>query len=136
MTSNNAGEIADLTFTFTPSTTLGSGIFYVEFPTGFSVASRVVTGLDFIAGTDISVTVLSVQLPMIQKVYGPIAIMTRASSTGNIIDINKQFTNIPIAGPMPKVRMNSLTIAYEDIRTTVITSACNLLFKFELSQDL
>ena len=136
MTSNHAGDIADITFTFTPSTTLASGIFYVGFPKGFPVASRFVTNLSFISGVDISVKVPSVQLPSASGVYGPISIKTRVSSNGNIIDINKIFTTIPISPPKPVAKANSLQVSFLQASTSIISSPCSLLFDFVLSVDL
>lgn len=136
MTSNHAGDIADITFTFTPSTTLPSGILYVGFPSGFKDTSQIVEGVSFVSGEDISVTFLSVQLPNDPGVYGPISLMTRVSANGNIVDINKIFSTIPIAATKSVAKANSLQVSFDSTSSNQITSSGNLLFNFTLSQDL
>ena len=108
----------------------------MSFPTGFSESSRTVTGISCIAGQDISVTVPSVQLPSIAKTYGPLVIMTRVSESGNIVDMNKVFTNIPVANAKPAAKANSLLVSFTDQNSIYVSSLCSLIFSFNLSEDL
>ncbi|OMJ93406.1 hypothetical protein SteCoe_3649 [Stentor coeruleus] len=136
LSSNHAGDLADITFTFCPSSTLSSGIFYVEFPNGFTETSRSLSGISFISGEDISVTITSVQLPDTEGVYGPLIIMTRVAEKGNIVDINKIFSTIPISDKKSSAKANSLSINFQDPDTVYISSSCSLIFNFTLTQDL
>lgn len=136
LSSNHAGDLSDITFTFCPSTTLTSGIFYVEFPDGFSETSRSISGISFISGEDISVTITSIQLPDTEGVYGPLSIMTRVAEKGNIVDINKVFSTIPISDKKSVAKANSLSINFQDPDTVFISSSCSLIFNFTLTQDL
>ena len=136
LSSNNAGDLSDIKFTFNPSTTLASGVFLVNFPDGFPDKTRHISGVSLISGQDITLTIQSVQLPSTKGVYGPVSIMTRVSEQGNVVDLNKVFSNIPVSEKRAGAKANSLQVSFEDADSALIFSKQSLVFSFVLSQDL
>jgi len=95
-----------------------------------------VSGVTYTAGTNVSLTFGAVGNPSAAGGYGPFGILTRASTSGQIVDANAVFACVGIAGAYSN--NNSFTLAYDTSTATgvVLLASQNIDFTFTISKDL
>lgn len=130
LSSSNGGEVVTMTFNFNPTTAVTNGAFCVTLPSGFTVASNCVTSVSVEGGVDVSISLPSVTLPTTSGKYGPIAIYTRTSSTGNIADMNLNFASVYIAS---SVSTKTLSVTLD---SNLVNALTNGHFAFAITKDL
>ena len=135
-TSWHSAQTVSLSVSFNPTTSVSAGVVQLLLPSGFSktVVSAVITS-PIVSGEDYTISFPNFLLPS-QGIYGPIGILTRASATGAIMDSNRFFCTLAIAGPMPVAAASSLTATFYDITKVYVQSPSSIYFNFQITQDL
>ena len=132
MSKVNKDQTAEITFNFNPSTTIKGGVVEIHFPsTGFDTSSSngCSSGIctiseDLTSGTDASVTVSTVTLNT-EGIHGPFKIVTRESSSGQIVDANYVFASAAIAPAIPSAA--SLTVGIDTTSDVTVLSGSNTI---------
>lgn len=137
LSQNNAGTVdATITFRFRPSTTVKQAYVEVLFPASFTtVVNKKTDTLDLEADTDETLA-FTVTLPSTAGVFGPFGIITRSSSTGQIIDANFVFACVATTSSVSKSSAG-LSVTTSTATTPVVGQTENtLIFSFSLTQNL
>jgi len=154
LSKSNAGATGvSITFNFSPSTSLTNGIFEVSFPSAFSVSSMAVvggsnpvtvtsglvqmTGVTYVAGVDTSLTFTGLGMPSTTGGYGPIALRSRFTTNGQVIDCNLNF-GVVYATPTETKSTTNASVSFVPTQSTNIINKSNnmLSFKFTITRDL
>jgi hypothetical protein len=140
------------TFNFNAETAITAGVAEITFPTGFTVSGAgvtaptgatstvsgqtlIVSALTWTAGTDNTIVIGTVTNPTTAGGYGPFAITTRHSLTGQIVDTNAIYGSVGIAAAAST--LSSLSLAYASGSSGAINaSAQSVEFTFTLAKDL
>lgn len=151
--SNAGANGVSITFNFNPSTSLTNGIFEVSFPSAFSVSSMAVvggtnpvtvtsglvqmSGVTYVAGVDTSLTFTGLGMPSTTGGYGPIALRSRFTTNGQVIDCNLSFGVIYATPTETKITTGTSVSFVPTQSTNIINKSNNVLsFKFTISRDL
>ncbi|CAG9328371.1 unnamed protein product [Blepharisma stoltei] len=127
----NSGLTATITFNFRPSTALTSGYVEIILPSGLSGTLTATKTLS--ANTDTSAS-FPLVLPSGAAVYGPFGILTRTSSSGQIIDANYVFGCIATTASVTS--SSTLTVTTVSGATSpVISTTDGIYFAFSLTQS-
>ncbi|CAG9312215.1 unnamed protein product [Blepharisma stoltei] len=146
--SNNAIELSQtnqgstgvvFTFHFRPSTSISSGVVQITFPSSITISSGQTVTISPSGGisaqTDMSVATGEITLPSSQGVFGPFSIVTRASSTGQIVDANYFFGCI--ATSASTINSSTLSIAtVSGAEKPIVGSTDGIYFTFTLTTSL
>ncbi|CAG9316465.1 unnamed protein product [Blepharisma stoltei] len=127
----NSGLTTTITFNFRPTSTLASGFVQIILPSGLSGSLSTTKTLTANQDTYIS---FPITLPSGAAVYGPFGIISRTSSTGQIIDANYIFGCISTTASVA----SSSTVTVSTVSGTanpVISTQDSLYFTFSLTQS-
>ena len=144
---NKASTQVTVTFRFSPTTALVSGVLEVLFPAGFGLLSLPtnrqtatgqvvqVSGLTLGGGQDYSVSVMGVTNPSSAGAYGPFALRTRYNAGGQQVDVNLLFASVYISEEASS--LTGLTVTFAGtVQNAVNKSGNTLSFKFNLAVAL
>jgi len=142
-TNQGAANVA-ASFFISPSNSITAGVFEVTFPAGFDVRGVVggtVVGqtvqvpATFSAGQDSLIVIQGFSNPVVAGPYGPFALRTRMSATGQLVDVNLNFGNCYISTAESPLTVSPVT--YLPGSSNVINKANNgLSFKFVINKSL
>lgn len=142
---NHAGENVSVYISFSSSSQIQNGVVEIHFPSGFDLTNSpyYIDDNTLIIPTSISDTKQTIQLtipniilPTSPGSYGPFSIYTRHSANGQIVDMNKIFCSVSILKTNLPPPSDSLTISFVDVNMDTVKAKSELLFTFELSEDL
>lgn len=154
MSRTNAGETADFTFKFTPTTTVDNGCVEIYFPTDIippgASASNMVSNCDsnrsddtlknLKAMQDDYYKVSSVPLPITEGAYGPFHIITRNYYNGQIVDVSRNFASIYV-GPavvteVASFNTENMIVSLVSGTDIAVKYGTALTFRFNVHVDL
>mmetsp|Transcript_14067 Transcript_14067/g.14118 ORF Transcript_14067/g.14118 Transcript_14067/m.14118 type:complete len:802 (+) Transcript_14067:1-2406(+) len=135
---NQGSTGVTFTFRFRPSTSISTGVVQITFPSSITISSGqtvTVSPVAITAQTDMQVATSSITLPNSQSVFGPFSIVTRASSTGQIVDANYFFGCI--ATSAATINSSTLSIAtVSGAAKPIVGSTDGIYFTFTLTTSL
>ena len=132
LSESNAGSTVSFTFSFHTFTSLSSGVFCVDLPTGFSSDTLCDSITNYVSDTDYSVTINDIDLPSTSGPYGPFTIYTATSESGKIIDINPNFGTIWVYDSYTN-NTDGLTLT---LGSSEVNADTEIIFSFDVKQPL
>jgi len=136
---NNLAQPSTATFYFSVSTDLHNGVLEVAFPAGFRLPGPhehlvQLTNQSFQSGLDYSVPIEGLTNPSAAGGYGPFALRTRHTASGQPVDANLAFACVYITAAPGAI--TALSVSMPRGSATVNTSGHSLAFRFGLSSPL
>ena len=132
-----------VTFYYRATTSIAAGVLEIQFPSGFGLLA--VAGASgqiyratqtIVGGVDSYVTVTGVTNPSSTGPYGPFALRTRYSSSGQTIDLNLNFGSVYIVGDAGTLGSLSVSLNPTGANSAINKSGNSLIFKFRISVSL
>lgn len=130
--SNAGAKGVLLTFYLTPTTSIAQGILEATCP---GVMSTTQVALTCKAGENLAISLGPVDLPSMEGPYGPCAVVSRLSPSGQIIDANLNFAMVYVSeavSPLASLAVNFANGASKTVRS----SNNQIAFKMTLQKDL